>query len=56
MLKDDLLENTSFLNSYLTERDFSFITSLDKSIQDLDSQLEKLQKVRDTIVLFINIA
>lgn len=54
MLKDDLLENTSFLNSYLTERDFSFITSLDKSIQDLDSQLEKLQKVRDTIVLFIN--
>ena len=54
MLKDDLLENTSFLNSYLTERDFSFITSLDKSIQEFDRQLEQLQNVRDAIVLFIN--
>ena len=50
MLKDDLLENTSFLNSYLTERDFSFITSLDKSIQEFDRQLEQLQNVRDAIV------
>lgn len=54
MLKDDLLENTSFLNSYLTEKDFSFISSLDKSILDLDTQLDKLQKMRDSIVLFIN--
>ena len=54
MLKDDLLENTSFLNSYLTERDFSFITSLDKSIQEFDRQLEQLQNVRAAIVLFIN--
>ena len=54
MLKDNLLENTNFLNSYLTEKDFSFISSLDKDIQELDNQLNQFQKVRYSIVLFIN--
>lgn len=54
MLKDNLLENTSFLESYLTEKDFSFIVSLDRNIQELDNQLEQLQKNRDSVILFIN--
>ena len=54
MLKVDLLENSSFLNSYLTEKDFSFISSLDKNIQEIDSQINLFQKLRDSLISLIN--
>ena len=54
MLKVDLLENSSFLNSYLTEKDFSFISSLDKNIQEIDSKINLFQKIRECIISLIN--
>ena len=54
MLKVDLLENSSFLNSYLTEKDFSFISSLDKNIQEIDSKMNLFQKIRECNISLIN--